>query len=149
MGYCTVTEVKSMIKDDAMNAIIGDEYIEDATQREAKITALIEEAITDATSEIDGYLAKRYSVPLSSIPSVINKFSKDIAVYNLFSRMGIDEDSREKNYLNRYNAATKFLVLLAEGKVDIGITDTTTAAKSGFSISSNPRLFTRNSMRGM
>lgn len=149
MGYCTAADVRPMIKDDALNAIISDEYIEDAAEREQKIAGLIEDAIKDASNEIDGYLAKRYPVPLTNIPGVISKFAKDIAVYNLFSRMGIDEGSREKNYLNRYKAATQFLTLLSEGKVDIGITNTQAAAQSGFKMKSSPRLFSRESMRGM
>ena len=60
--YCTVEEVLKMIKDDMKNVIIGDEYIEDAEEREAKIAELCDDAISDACAEIDGYLAKRYSV---------------------------------------------------------------------------------------
>ena len=86
------------------------------------------------------------------MPKVINKFSKDIAVYNLFSRIGIDEGTGEKTYLNRYNAAVKFLTLVAEGKVSIGADidgDPASAAAAGFSIRSSPRLFNRDQMRGM
>lgn len=54
-------------------------------------------------------------------------------------------------YLNRYNAAIKFLTLVAEGKVSIGTEteDPASAAATGFSAKSNPRLFTRAKMRGM
>lgn len=149
MPYCTVEEVRGMIKDDALNTLIGDEYIEDAVLREQKILPIIEDAISDADGEIDGYLSKRYPVPLSTIPKVINKFSKDMAVYNLFSRIGIDEGEKEKNYLNRYNAAVKFFENVAKGVIDIGITDNTIKASQGFSLSSNERLFSRNSMKGM
>lgn len=38
--YCTVGEVLEMIKDDMKNVIIGDEYIEDEQEREAKIATL-------------------------------------------------------------------------------------------------------------
>lgn len=140
-----------MLKDDALNAIIGDEYIEDAEEREVKVGPIIDTAIADAEGEIDGYLAKRYAVPISPTPKVINKFAKDIAVYNLYSRIGIDESGEEKNYLNRYNAAVKFLTLVAEGKVSIGAQadDPASAAATGFSVKSNPRLFSRDSMRGM
>ena len=78
--YCTVEEVLEMIKDDMMNVIIGNEYIEDKQEREAKIAKLCEDAISDACAEIDGYLAKRYSVPFKKTPQVINKFAKDISV---------------------------------------------------------------------
>ena len=64
MSYSTKEEVREMLKDDALNSIIGDTFIEDPEQREAKIAPIIEAAIGDADAEIDGYLAKRYTVPL-------------------------------------------------------------------------------------
>ena len=39
MGYCTTGEVLKMIKEDMANSIIGDEYIEDADEKQQKITA--------------------------------------------------------------------------------------------------------------
>ena len=151
MSYSTRDEVREMIKDDALNALIGDSFIENPEEREAFMAPLIDAAIGDADAEIDGYLAKRYAVPLTPAPKVINKFSKDIAVYNLFSRIGIDESSEQKTYLNRYNAAIKFLTLVAEGKVSLGVDaeDPATAAATGFAVKSNTRLFSRASMRGM
>lgn len=151
MSYSTRAEVREMIKDDALNAIIGDTFIENPAEREELVGPIIDAAIGDADAEIDGYLAKRYAVPLSPAPKVINKFSKDIAVYNLFSRIGIDESTDQKTYLNRYNAAIKFLTLVAEGKVSLGAEadDPATAAATGFSVKSNPRLFSRGQMRGM
>lgn len=151
MAYSTKEEVREMLKDDALNAIIGDTYVEDPSEREELVTPIIEAAIGDADGEIDGYLAKRYRVPISPIPKVINKFSKDIAIYNLYSRVGIDEGTEEKNYLNRYNAAIKFLTLVAEGKVSIGVEadDPASAAATGFSVQSSPRIFSRRQLRGM
>ncbi len=141
-----------MLKDDALNVIIGDTYEEDEGEREAKIGPIIDAAIADADAEIDGYLAKRYPVPLTVIPKVINKFSKDIALYNLFSRMGIEKDSDAEIYLTRYNAAVRFLTLVAEGKVAIGADEDSgpvSAAATGFTVQSSPRLFSRASMRGL
>ena len=72
-------------------------------------------------------------------------------LYNLFSRIGIDEGTEQKNFLNRYNAAIKFLTLLAEGKVSLGIEGeggTQAAAQTGFAVDSSPRLFSRSSMKG-
>ena len=153
MSYSTRAEVREMIKDDALNAIIGDTFIEEPAKREELVAPIIDAAIADADGEIDGYLAKRYKVPFDPVPRVLNKFSKDIAIYNLYSRIGIDESEAEKNYLNRYNAAVKFLTLVAEGKVNIGTgedgDDPASAAATGFAARSNPRLFSRNSMKGM
>ena len=138
MSYSTSAEVREMLKDDALNAIIGDTFIEEPAQREELVAPIIDAAIADADGEIDGYLAKRYAVPLAPVPKVINKFSKDIAVYNLFSRIGIDE--------------VKFLTLVAEGKVSIGADadgDPASAAAIGFTVRSNPRVFSRGQLRGM
>ena len=97
MSYSTKEEVREMLKDDALNAIIGDTFIEDPAEREELVEPLIEAAIADADAEIDGYLAKRYTVPISPAPRVLNKFSKDIAVYNLFSRIGIATDTTRRS----------------------------------------------------
>lgn len=149
--YSTVEDVREMLKTDTLDALIGDAYIEDDQEREEKIRPLIEQAIRDADGEIDGYLAKRYPVPLAVPPGNIVKFSKDIAVYNLFSRIGIDEGSEQKNVLNRYRAAIQFLTLLAEGKVSLGLEGdggTKAAANTGFDVAASPRLFSRQSMKG-
>ena len=144
--YCTVEEVLEMIKDDMKNVIIGDEYIEDKQEREAKIAKLCEDAISDACAEID----KRYRVPFTKTPQVINKFAKDISVYNLVSRTGIDESDREKTFLNRYNAAIKFLLDVAKGIISIGVEEKggSSEAANGFKMKSSGRVFSRDSMRG-
>jgi Mu-like prophage protein gp36 len=150
MSYSQQPEVLEMIKEDALNGLIGDTFIEDAEERKQRIGVIVDAAIADADGEIDGYLSKRYAVPLSSPPKIINKFSKDIAVYNLFSRLGIADGSEEKNFLHRYNSAIKFLTYVAEGKVSIGVeADDPSAAAAGFAVDSSPRLFRRSSMQGM
>lgn len=148
-AYCQPDEVRAMIKDDALDIIIGNVTIEDDNEREMKIMPLISDAIGDASAEIDGHLARKYSLPLPFIPKVVNKFAKDMAVYNLFSRIGIDESGPDKNYLTRYNAAIAFFKMAADGKVDIGISDNTDEARTGFTVTSNRRIFTRDGMRGM
>lgn len=152
MAYCTVEEVLGAIKESAYDALLGDEYIEDLEERRRRLVPYVEEAVADADAEIDGYLAKRYDVPMSSAPRVLNKFSKDIAVYNLMSRIGIDEQDRDKTYLNRYQSAIKFLEGVAKGTINIGTGgggDTQEqAAGRGFQIQSSQRLFSRNTMKG-
>ena len=150
MAYCTVAEVLDMLKEDMLNVIIGDNYIENEDERIQAITPIVEQAIADADAEIDGYLAKRYKVPFGKTPQVINKFAKDIALYNMVSRKGVDENDREKTYLTRYNAAIAFLTKVAEGRISIGVSENNTedAARIGFSMSNSPRLFSRGNMKG-
>ena len=151
MGYCTAQEVLEMLKGDMLNNIIGDNsYEEEKEKRIEKIIPLVEQAIEDAGAEIDGYLAKRYSVPFRKTPKVISKFAKDISVYHLVSRTGIDGSDREKTFLNRYNAAIKFLLDVAKGIIDIGIDEKSgsSEAANGFKMKSSGRVFSRDSMRG-
>ena len=133
MAYCTAAEVLDMLKEDMLNVIIGDNYIENEDERIQAITPIVEQAIADADAEIDGYLAKRYKVPFEKTPQVINKFAKDIALYNMVSRKGVDENDREKTYLTRYNAAIAFLTKVAEGRISIGVSENNTedAARIG------------------
>lgn len=152
MAYCTAEEVFGQIKESAYNALLGDEYIEDLEERKRRLQPFVEEAMEDADAEIDGYLAKRYDVPMSPAPRVLNKFSKDIAAYNLMSRIGINEQDRDKTFLNRYNAAIKFLEGVAKGTISIGTGDSgdtqTQAAQKGFRIENSERLFSRETMKG-
>lgn len=150
MSYSTRDEVREMVKEDALNVIVGDTFRDEA-EREAMAGPIIDGAIADADAEIDGYLAKRYAVPFSPVPRILNKLSKDIAVYNLFSRIGIDEGTDQKTFLNRYNAAIKYLTLVAEGTVSVGTESESpaSAATAGFSIKSSPRLLSRESLKGM
>lgn len=151
MAYCSVEEVVKTIKSDMINAILGDDYIEDEAERLEKVKPFVEEAVEDAAAEIDGYLAKRYNVPFEKTPKVLNKFCKDIAAYNLISRKGVDESEREKTFLTRYNAAIAFLTKVAQGIIDIGVEGVETnedKAQTGFSMKSSERIFNRSSMKG-
>lgn len=150
MGYCTVEDVKDLIKEDMYNMIIGCEYLDEekAEEKETKIDELTENAIVDADAEIDGYLSKRYKLPFGEPPGVLKKFSKDIAAYNLVSRVGIDEQDRDKTYLTRYNAAIKFLTLVAEGRIEIGAYTPEVNSAVGFHMKCSNRIFSRDSMKG-
>lgn len=146
MTYCEVTDVLDVLKESMIDILLGETYIEDPAERRKKIIPLIAEAIADADAEINGYLHKLYNLPFSNTPKILKKFSKDIATYNLVSRIGIDESDREKTYLNRYHAAIKFLTSVASGTIELGVISTKEKAKTGFKIKSSKRLFSRSSM---
>ena len=152
MAYCTAEEVIDMLKPDMYGYIVGEgsDDLDDEALRD-NILLLAGNAAEDAQAEIDGYLAKRYDVPFVHVPPVISKFAKDIALYNLVSRKGIDESDREKTYLTRYNSAVAYLTKVAEGKVDIDTGESHTTqmvAANGFSMKSEHRIFSRSSMMG-
>lgn len=148
MAYCTAEDVLKLIKLEMLSSIIGEEFESDLEILQQKIGPMVQDAISDAGAEIDGYLAKRYNLPFLEPPRVLNKLAKDIAVYNLLSRRGIEKDSGEVNYLSRYNAAIKFLTSVANGLIELGIVGSREAAANGFRMRSCPRNFTRDRMKG-
>lgn len=147
MSYCTENEVRQLLKDDTIEAILSDQTIEDAEEKEEKIMSLISKAIKDADAEIDGYIQGRYSAPLTSPPTMINKTSKDIALFNLHSRIGINEDDRENVLIIRYRNAIKYLENVAKGNIDLLKSPQYSSNQSSFK--SNNKLFSRDSLRSM
>ena len=81
---------------------------------EATVTA----AIADAQSEIDSYLATKYSLPLSSeqVPNSLIRVTCDLARYYLYN------DQAPETIRTRRNEAVDYLKGIAAGKVDLGIT---------------------------
>ena len=149
--YSTAEAVLEMIKPSALGQLIDDQYIADPDERRQRILPIIQAAIADGDGEIDGYLLGRYSTPLSPPPAMIVKISKDIAAYNVFSRIGIKDDGEEKNYLTRYQAAIKFLQMVAEGKVSLGPAGGSAGAgpAGDYRIKSNAKIFGRDQLEGM
>lgn len=107
--------------------------------------AKVDAAIAHAEGEADGYLAVRYSTPVSPVPPVIVAFVVDMAIYKLYARReGAPEDVAQ-----RYKDAVSFLTKAANGQVSLG-NKTIVPDNSGGSVDvkSNPRVFTRDTMGG-
>ena len=78
-----------------------------------------QQALDDAAAEIDGYLMNRYTLPLPKPLRILTVYCCDIAVYRLCTgKRQLTED-----IVHRYEAAVKFLQLVAAGKVGLGVTD--------------------------
>ncbi|WP_180175982.1 gp436 family protein [Acinetobacter sp. YH12025] len=75
----------------------------------------IEEALQDASEEIDSYIAVRYTLPLPSIPSTLKRVACNIARYRLYFQQPIEEVE------NRYKAEIDFLKRVADGKAVLNI----------------------------
>ncbi len=151
--YAKVDDVRSSIQTSAINTIIKNELIKDPAEQELKVVEIIERAIVDASSEIDGYLNKRYSTPLGNVPNVISKICKDIALYNIFLRIGIKQGSAEESYYNQYKQDIKYLENVAKGLIDIGVSTVEQSGTSNnigdFRVNSNKRMFSRQTLRGL
>jgi len=89
-------------------------------------TVVLGRALADADSEIDGYLATRYTLPLASTPPVLNRLACDMARYRLYDD-GVPETVRV-----RYQDAVGLLKRMASGEVQLaGIAPVAVAGGSG------------------
>jgi len=131
--YCT--------QQDLIDRFGNDELIEisDHENTGSINVVVVQNAITDAGSEIDGYLAGRYSLPLTDAPPVLNKICCDMARYNLY-----DEGATEA-IEKRYDNAVEFLKMAAAGKVSLGVSSGTEVQGAALSeITSDGHVFSRN-----
>jgi phage gp36-like protein len=82
---------------------------EDPTQTTVNLGAL-QQAIDDASAEIDGYIEGRFALPLSDPPAVLSRLTCDIAIYRLQSLRPLHDmaDARK-----RYEDAVELLVRVA------------------------------------
>jgi len=113
----------------------------------AAALALINEALADADSEIDGYVATRYSVPLTPAPSIVKRLACDLVRYHLY------DDQATETIQKRRDAAVAVLRDIAAGKVSLGTTatgDTAPAAQGGMVEMTSPdRVFARRPNGGL
>jgi phage gp36-like protein len=92
MPYCTKTDIQKEISDEELIGLTDDESA--GIINDDRVT----EAIADADGLIDSYCGKVVAVPFVTVPPVIKKHSKTIAIYNLYSRRGVAPEIRRKNY---------------------------------------------------
>lgn len=86
----------------------------------------VTQSIDEAESEVNGYVATRHSVPLSSpIPQLIKTLAVDIAIYKLYSRRQRVPESVRK----AYEDAIKKLEGISKGLMTLGV-DPAPAASS-------------------
>lgn len=143
MVYCTKADILNQISetelaqltDDAAGAVVDDD--------------IVDAAIADADSEIDGYCGEKYTVPFADVPGIVQKMSVGIAIYNLFARRETSMAGMPESRTNRYDKAIRLLLLISQGKVSLGEVPAPAGNPDEVAASSmNDRLFTRTSMEG-
>jgi len=141
MAYSAQTDILEQIDEDVLIQLTDDD---DTGVVDADV---VTKKIADADALIDGYCGKRYTVPFFPVPPLLNKFSVDIAIYNLYGRRkGAPEDIR-----NRFKEAVDFLKGVAKGDNALGEDDpegTGTGDAPEMSTSNPVRIFTRGKMSG-
>jgi phage gp36-like protein len=106
--------------------------------------ARIEELIEEAGGVIDGYLARRYTLPLAATPNVLVTWARAIVRYSLNKdRQG---DERTDPVVRDYKSAIKFLQQVAAGDFSLGLEDPQTGSASAGSVQfdGGSKVFGRN-----
>ena len=112
--YCTVDDLRDQSSEEFLIRCTDDAGIGAIDQ------TVVEKKIADAQTEIDSYCRAQYAVPFQAVPGLIKKLAVDIALYNLISKRGLDEESPDVILVKRYRDAVKLLENLAKGIVTIG-----------------------------
>lgn len=103
----------------------------------------VAQALADATSEIDGYIAAKYALPLASVPHRLVKVASDLARYYLHGKAA-DETVR-----TAYEDGVKWLVNVSKGVVqlDLAASGEAPAQTGGAQVAAVPHTFDPDTMR--
>ncbi|OSP50020.1 hypothetical protein B7G55_19640 [Aeromonas hydrophila] len=109
----------------------------------------IDEALATADDEINGYLSRRFVLPLPEVPDLLKRNAIVIAFYWL-----ADRDNQATDLLReRYDRAIAKIKEIAAGKIDLGLPTPDMPPEGSVGkvelVQENDRLFTRNSLKGV
>jgi phage gp36-like protein len=135
-----------------ISTIYGPEFLSDITPVDVPDPeGAVDQALADASAEIDGYLSKKYELPLAGQPKVLRRPCIDIAVYVL-----ANSHTRLTNTIEtRYEQATALLTKISKGIVGLGadepssvVAGSENGTASGADFTSRPRRFGRGRSDG-
>ncbi|WP_416305211.1 gp436 family protein [Neptunicella sp. SCSIO 80796] len=112
MGYCTIDDLIERFGETELLSLT------DRDNNGAIDVQVANVAIEDASATIDGFLAGRYDLPLSSIPPVLVRLCTAMARYNLYGN-AVNEVVEKNN-----TAAVNFLTAVGKGDLLLGMPDT-------------------------
>lgn len=87
---------------------------------------LLQVALADSSSQIDGYLSSRYKLPLATVPQNLVRICCDLARYHLTSKSSV---TMTEEVENRYKFCLKELENISKGVVSLSL-DEEAAAES-------------------
>ncbi|MDQ2194450.1 gp436 family protein [Vibrio sp. A14(2019)] len=106
--YCTAEDMIKRFEHDEIVRLTD----KDGTAGEI-VVPVLEQAISDATATVNGYLSGVIRLPLLSVPENLNRISADIARYYLYDDVLDDAHQAAR----RYKESIDYLKLIAAGKI--------------------------------
>ena len=108
----------------------------------------LEVALGDASDEIDAYVGARHSLPLEPVPRLLQRLCVDIGIY----RRAESADQATAEQRTRYEDGIRLLRDIQSGRASLGVSDPdspASAADPGVQFQADPRVLTRESLRGI
>lgn len=108
MMYASLEDLSKRYGESVLLSLAG---TKERTLDEIKVV----EALEDATDTINVYLASRYSLPLNTVPAVLQRHCCYIARYFLEKNRATEQARKD------YEDSIKFLEQVSTGKISLGI----------------------------
>lgn len=112
--YATINDFISRVGEFQVMELTDRENIGEVNQ------AVLTIALSDSSSQIDGYLVGRYKLPLKTIPQNLTRICCDLTRYRLASMSDV---SITEEIIERYKLSLRELESIASGKVSLGIAE--------------------------
>ncbi|MBI4835922.1 MAG: DUF1320 domain-containing protein [Candidatus Abawacabacteria bacterium] len=79
--YCTINDIINVIPECELIQLSNDDELATAVNED-----VVNNAIEDAMSTINGYLMARYTLPLTEVPRLLRRYAVELAVINIHAR---------------------------------------------------------------
>lgn len=140
MAYAATADMQARYSDFELIKLTNKNDLQPTTINEQVLGV----SLSSASSVIDGYLAVRYTLPLSVVPESLTNYCCIIARYQLESGLATEQATEQ------YKQAIKFLQGVSNGTVQLGPGDDGTAVDTddGAIIESAGSVFARKKSHG-
>ena len=140
MSYATQTDLQVRLGAEDLGIVADTEGVD------KKNVAAIDAALLDGCGKIDAAVEARYALPLAApVPQILVRINVDLAVYYLARTW----DRMSDLIIQRHAEACADLMLIAKGTIGLGLASPPATLGIGADFSSNPRLFTRDTQKGL
>jgi phage gp36-like protein len=115
MTYCTLADLQLAIPSATLVQLSNDD-----AEATAINEAVVAEAIRQAEELVDGYLRGRYTLPLTTVPSIVKDMTVHLARHWLYARRPEGVELPDA-VIRTYKTAIQVLESIRDNKITLGI----------------------------
>lgn len=116
MNYCTVDDLAGMLPKAELVELADDSEDRSGAWDSPAVVAVMQDAIRDASQEIDGYVGLVATLPLDPAPGLLRPMAARMAIAILFCRR---PDGPPEHWQDQRDASRKTLEQIATGKIKL------------------------------